>query len=426
MSSLATFVIGLFAARELSVELLGAYALVFSAFQLAAVVPCQLVFTPLEVATIGEPPEHRLRLLRHTLALGFLPSLLPALAVVGWVLVVPPGIPAPVVVALTLTGAATALVSPIQDHLRRMLHIAHASWYAVAVSAVQLLVCVAGTALFLLTRLPEWWAPFGVLGSANLLSLAVGLLLARRSEGSPTGLARWHLRDIARSGGWLLVVGVIPFGTAFFASTLVAQLAGAAQLGFAEAARICGTPVWVLALGLSATAGPRIVAAAQKRDRAAARAATRTFTLLVSALGLSYFLIVGHRWAWNPFALLIPKAYVESGLVAVTVAGQLVLGIAYASRFEMLGAARERGIAVIELLGNSGRAAVALAAAVLGAYVLPLGLLVLGVARYAGCRFDLRTLYRPARSPQRPGAPPGRDLEPIRPESDREPLEQVP
>src|SRR4051812_20321627 len=89
LSSLATFIIGVYAAHSLSPVLLGGYALAFAAFSLAAIIPDTSVFTPLEVLVVKHPRPERLGLLGHTLRTGFLPSLLPGLGVALWVYVAP-------------------------------------------------------------------------------------------------------------------------------------------------------------------------------------------------------------------------------------------------------------------------------------------------------------------------------------------------
>ena len=67
LSSLATFVMGFYAARYLPPTILGGYALVFSAFMLMTKVPSQLLFKPAEIAAVGFPSTARLQLLPQTL-----------------------------------------------------------------------------------------------------------------------------------------------------------------------------------------------------------------------------------------------------------------------------------------------------------------------------------------------------------------------
>jgi ABC-type glycerol-3-phosphate transport system permease component len=70
LASLATLAVGVYAARSLSAAELGTYALFFSAFTVAAVLPTQLLLVPAEVATLLEGPHERLRVLRSGWRLG--------------------------------------------------------------------------------------------------------------------------------------------------------------------------------------------------------------------------------------------------------------------------------------------------------------------------------------------------------------------
>src|SRR5919202_1297041 len=89
LSSLASFAVGVYAARTLTPVLLGGYALAFTAYGLAATVPAQLVFTPLEITATTCPGPSRLPFLRRSLRMGFLPALLPALGVPLWIAFAP-------------------------------------------------------------------------------------------------------------------------------------------------------------------------------------------------------------------------------------------------------------------------------------------------------------------------------------------------
>lgn len=392
LSSLATFAVGLYAARLLDPVQLGGYALAFTAYGLATTVPAQLAFTPLEIAAVSYQHPVRLRFLRRSLALGGLPTLLPALAIPGWMLFAPRAIPTAVAIGLSVTGVATAIVSPPQDHLRRMLHIAGVSWCATVVSVVQLVVVAIALVALKLGGVPAWWAPFGALALANLVSLATGLVLARRRE-HVSVVPAIAFADVIRSGRWLLLTSLVPTGAAFIASVIAARVAGAAILGHAEVARLSGQPLLVLATGLSATLGPGIVAAAQTREPRRARRVTRAFVAFIVFAAGAYLALVGGRWRWNPLAWLLPNAYLVPGLVAATILANLTHGISFPSRAEALGAGKEVALTKVELVGNAVRVSIAGAAGVLGAFVIPLGVLVVGIVRWLGCRLVLRSHY---------------------------------
>jgi O-antigen/teichoic acid export membrane protein len=393
LSSLATFGSGLYAARLLTPVELGGYALAGNAFGVAMSVPAQMAFTPLEIIAVSGVASSRLPFLRRSVMLGLLPAFLPAIAGPLWALVAPSTISTNIVVALTITGVGYAFLSPVQDHLRRMLHIAGESWYAALVSAVQLVVVAGVLVVWRIDRLPSAWAPFGALAVANLISLVVGMLLARRRETSDTELPIARMADVLRSGRWLLISTLVPTGAAFVAAAIAIRLAGAAILGYAEVARLGGQPLLVLSTGLSSTLGPRVVAAAQRRRPREARHITRVYVVLILVLGALYLAIAGPAWRWNPIEWLLPKAYVIPGLVAATILANVTHGISFPVRSEILGAGKEQALAKVELVGNAVRVAIAGAAGALGAFVIPAGVLAVGSIRWLGCHMELRPYY---------------------------------
>jgi len=396
LSSLATFVIGVYAAHSLSAELLGGYALAFAAFSLAAIMPDTAIFTPLEVLVVQHPRAERLGLLSHTIRTGFLAALLPGLGLVLWTLVAPSELPREAVHAFTITAIVCAVLSPIQDHVRRMLHSAGASWLAAVVAAVQLLMAIAGVGFFAATDVPGWWAPFGVLGAANLVSLIVGLLLVRFRADVVAATPTWRALDLHRASGWMLFVGLIPAGSTFLVSALVASLASPTALGYAETARVVAQPLIVLTLGLSATFSPKLVAAAQASDGVEAQRLRREYHGLVIAASVLYVALVSRAWAGNPMWWIVPKAYVVPGLVAVMLLSVFAQSLAMTGRFEMLGAKREKALMLIEAGGNVMRAAFGGLAGVLGAFAIPFGVLALSAARVMGQSSVLRRHYAQA------------------------------
>jgi O-antigen/teichoic acid export membrane protein len=382
LASLATFAAALFAARTLDPVALGAYALVFAAFVVAAIVPTQLIFAPAEVIAVAQPAHARMPLVRRTLRLGAPVTIVAAAGIALWIVVAPPGLARTTTVPLTLTAILAAAVSPLQDHLRRMLHLAGESARAAVVSAVQAAVVIALIAAAVVAGISPPWVPFGALAAANVVSLATALVVSReRLHGPETIVLR--AGALLGAGRWLMVVGLLPTVTAFAAGALVAHLAGPDVLGLAEAARVAGQPILVLTIGLSAVLGPLSMRAAQDHDALAARRAARRFTTLTAAGGGAYLLIVGHAWSLNPMAALLPGAYAVSGLVALTVLANMAQAVAFPGRSEMLGAERNAALAGIEVAGNAMRLAVAAFAATLRAFAIPAGLLVLALVRFA-------------------------------------------
>jgi O-antigen/teichoic acid export membrane protein len=392
LSSLATFVMGFYAARYLPPTILGGYALVFSAFMLMTKVPSQLLFKPAEIAAVGFPSTARLQLLPQTLRLGMLPTLLSAIAISGWLVVAPPGIPAPAMVAMTLTAVLAAIVSPAQDHVRRMLHMADGSWHAAGVSAVQLIVTLVG--IWTLRRLGTGtsWVPFGALALANLLSIVAGLCVRPRSRQVAVDV-QLSFRDLATSGRWLVVIGLMPLAAAFVAATVVSHLAGASTLGFTEGARVLGQPPFVLAAGLGAVLGPRSMEAVRAGRYAEARRVSRVYALVTLLCGLPYLALVGFAWDWNPVARLLPNAFAISGLVSLTILGNMLIGMDWPYRSELMGAGRTTALARLEATANAARIGIALTATATGAFAIPVGLVTLAAVRSLGYRVALRAVW---------------------------------
>jgi hypothetical protein len=69
-ASLARLIVGIYPARALTVSDLGAYALFFSAFVFASVMPMQFVLVPAELATLPAARRERLALVRQSWRIG--------------------------------------------------------------------------------------------------------------------------------------------------------------------------------------------------------------------------------------------------------------------------------------------------------------------------------------------------------------------
>jgi O-antigen/teichoic acid export membrane protein len=403
VSSLATFVIGLYATRALEPEALGGYALAFSVFVLSGFIPAQVIFTPTEIAAVDYPRKEQLPLLRASLLRGSVVSLAAAAATSTWFVLAPADLPPGTVQALVITCAAATFVSPLQDHLRRMLHINRHSWRSVLVAVVQIAVAIGGVAALTVGGVEPAWIPFGALAAANVASFTLGLLLSAREIVAATPAVPLPLQRLLRSARSLLTAGLAPSIATFVVSWQISVLAGAATLGFVEAARIVGQPVAVLQLGLLNVLGPRATRAASSRDRTASRRVNRLFRRLILLAGGGWLLAVGVPFAWNPMATLLPTAYVVPWLVAASIAAFTVLSLSQGYRFELYGARRERQVAQAEIEGNAGRIAIAFAAGALGPFVAPLGIAALGVVRQVRSVRGLREHYGPTDAAGRGG-----------------------
>lgn len=393
-ASLATFAVGLYAARVFDPAILGAYALTFAAFTLASNMASQLVFVPCEVKSVSLRRRQRLTLLRRSLWIGVPITLLASLSVWAWLLFAESGTPYDVVVALTVSAVACAIVSPIQDHVRRMLHLGDASWAAAAVSGLQLAGILALAAGAIASEIPAVWIPFGALAGANFLSLCLGLHLGWRMRDQATSPSiELPLIEALRSGRWLLSAVLLASGANFVAAGLVTQLASAAALGYAEAARICAQPIWVFVIGLRAVLGPRSMEAARGRDRARARRISQGFAWVVSVIGLGYATVTATEWWGNPLPELIPNAYVIPWLVLIWTLANIITGYQSSLRAELLGAGREAGIAMAETWASMARTLVSATAWWTGSLAMPAGFLVGAVVRWRGFRLRARRYY---------------------------------
>lgn len=383
LASLATFSTAVYASSVFAPELLGAYAIYFMAFNTVSAVAAQLLYIPAEVAALAYAGPARLRIVARSLRLGLAPTGALAVLMAATGLVAPPELAAADLVAFAASGVMLAFLSPIQDHVRRMHHVAGSSWAAAAVSAVQVIGAFAGIAVLTLLGVGEAWVPFGALAAANVASLAVGLTLVARLA-NPTAAVTLEFGQLVRSGRWLVVAGTAPSAGGFVASALVSAIAGSAALGYAEAARVVAQPVYVLATGLQAVLGPRSMEAGAGGDRQKAAHAARIFALFVVVPSAAYIGLVGFDVAWNPAAYLVSKAYVVGGLVIVTIVANVVAALGIPSWSELVGGRREAPLAAVETAAGAIRAAVGGAAGWLGSFAVPWSFFAYGAVRLAG------------------------------------------
>jgi O-antigen/teichoic acid export membrane protein len=393
-ASLATLGVGVYAARTLAASELGAYALFFSAFLFAAVVPNQLVLVPAEVATLPVARIQRLGLLRQTWRLG-VPTAVAAAAVTAAAAAAAAKAPRDLVLPLAVSTTVCGAVSPLQDHLRRVLHLAGVSWRAACVSAVQLLAVAGFLGVFALAGVPAAWRPFGALALANVVSLTSGFALARR-ERRAFAVPRSRVRDAMQSGRWLLLIEATMTGAMFLSAVAITHLASPAAVGHAEAARIVAQPVFVLTVGLATVLAPRSMEAAAARDRLAARRVLLPFTLLLVAASLAYGAVTVTRWPGNPVGVLVPPAYVVPGLVPFTVLALLFHSVAVMLRGELLGGGWARVLPRVGAVAGVLQCLAAVTAVSIGALARPLGMALSGAVLLVGYGWRRRAMYASA------------------------------
>lgn len=398
-ASLATFAVGLAAVNLLDDVNRGVYTVYFTAFMLGTVLPRNLIFAPAEVQAVSYPNSERLSVIRHSITLGIAPGIVGALSAVIAYVVTSGYATADVSVALMATTAITIVLSPMQDHVRRMLHIAAWSWRAAWVSIVQFAAVVLAVGSAMVADVPVEWVPFGALAVANAVSLSFAWVVGRYSvdDHAPHPLS---FVDLSRKGIWLVIHAAAPALTGFAVAATIAVLASPEDLGYAESARVVAQPILVLAAGLTAVLAPRSMRAAMDRDRATAVRARKIYMLIMVSSGLGYVAIAGWDWVLNPMELLVPSAYVVSGLVAVTVVANIALSTVFLQVNELLGAHRERRLAGIAWATSPISLLIGLTAGVTGAFARPLGFLAGSTARYAFHGAALRSVYEEPAGPE--------------------------
>ncbi len=370
-ASLASFAVGLAATRLLPAAELGAYAIFFSAFVLVTTLPTNLVLVPIEVWLLDVPRAERLAHTRANLrwaavaaAVSVVPLAATSLAVTG------DAVPGSTLVALTFTAAGAGLVSPLQDHVRRLFHLAGRGSLAAVTSAAQMVVVTAALFGLAAAGAGDAWVPLGALAIANVASLALAVVLA---GGGPVA-ARPGLRPIMSSGRWLFVQGVVPIGAGFAANAIVGSLASLVAVGRAEAARIVAQPLFVLGGGLGASLGPRSMEAGADAATDRVRSLRRTYWLVLLPLGAAYIGYAGWNAPWNLLRSLVPVAYETTGLVALAGLAALLVGAGLPMRSELLGMRREKGLTVIDTAAAVARVGVSAAAAVpIAEFSIPAG-----------------------------------------------------
>jgi O-antigen/teichoic acid export membrane protein len=399
LASLASMATSLYAARFLSASELGAYALFFSAFVFAAVVPTQLVLIPAEIATIGSARTRRVGLMQQSWRLAGATTVAAAL-IASTVAYACARAPRDVLLALALTTTICTVVSPLQDHARRTLHLAGASWHAAAVSLVQLLAAVAALIMLRAAGVDNAWCPFGALALANILSLATAFMLTRQ-ERHESPLQPYKTAGLMRSGRWLVLLELIPPVAGFLSYALITQVAGPSALGYAEAARIVAQPIFVLTVGLNAVVGPRSAEAAVTRDHRRAKSLNRSFGAVLGVISLIYGALTMVPWWGNPLGVLIPKAYVVPGLVTASVLAFLLGGLVFPYRAELVWSGHLAPLPPVALLAGAFQCIAALTAVWIGGFARPLGSAAGAVVLMLGYGRHRRALYvRPAAPPE--------------------------
>lgn len=388
-ASLATFAAGLSAVNLFGDIDRGVYAIFFTAFGLGVVLPWDLILIPAEVNAVTFDVADRMRRARDTLKMGFRTSLVGSLAIVVAAFMSQSLTSSDVIWGLTITGVITTILSPLQDHMRRLLHISELSWRAAAVSGVQFLGVVVSLGVMLLIDAPVAVMPFGSLAVANALSLGTGLILGDvfRQKRLDEPLRFWEL---AREGRWLLIQAMIPSLAHFAVAAIIVALAGAEALGYTEAARVVAQPVLVFATGLTAVLAPRSMKAAMERDYGAARHTRFVYLGLMLAGGVLYLAAASTEWLLNPMQYLVPAAYIVPWLVAAKIISNMTTAAMYLDVNELLGAQKAKAMAGVGIVTSPILILVAFTAGTTEAFARPLGIMARDVAQIGWYRSILR------------------------------------
>lgn len=410
-AALATFGTGVYAANYFDRESgeLGVYGLFFAIFLVAAIVPFKLAFLPGEVKLLGLPQEQQLGGFRLTLPVG-VPVALAGSLVVLVALIPAADAETSFLVPLAVTTVITGFLSPIQDHVRRVMHQAGRSWLAATTSVTQLSVVAVFISVGIAIGVEEAWIPFGALVMANTVSIAVGLAMAHRASQPALG-SPYHLRDLGESGRWLTGFGLLPVGANFVAAAIVALIAGNDILGSAEAARVAGRPLLVFVTGISAVLNPPSLVAGRDRLRAEGARLMQLARLVVVGSGLIFLVWMGFDWIGNPMSFLVEEAYMVEFLTAVTILTNIFWGMLFSEESQLIGGGREVDIFKIYVVATFVQIAVAFTTPITDAFAVPLSMMAFGIVRWQGYRWSLARLYSEPPDPR----PETKELDPTLP-----------
>ncbi|MDH3539044.1 MAG: hypothetical protein OEP52_03525 [Acidimicrobiia bacterium] len=399
-AALATFASGVYAANYYDRESgeLGVFALFFAIFLVAAIVPFKFAFLPGEVRLLSLPKAQQLGGFRLTLPAGVPVALAGSLVVL--LALIPAGdAGSSLLIPLAVTTVIAAFLSPIQDHVRRVMHQAGRSWLAATTSIVQLTVALAAIGVAIAADIDRSWVPFGALVVANTVSTTVGLALALRNSRPARG-ERYRLRSLGVSGRWLTGFGLLPVGATFVAASIVALIAGKDILGSAEAARVAGRPVLVFVAGVAAVMNPPSLIAGRDRNRAEGARLSGIASKVMLVFGAAMFLWMGFDWVGNPMVWLVEEAYTVEFLTAATILTNTFWSMWFSDESQLIGGGREVDIFRVFLLAAVAQIAVAFTAPVTESFAVPLSMLSFGIVRWFGYRWSLRRLYaEPPRPP---------------------------
>lgn len=391
-ASIATFAVGVFAVRYLTASGLGIYSVYFSAFVLATVIPRNLIFKAAQVNLLPFPMKSRLGAFRNGLLPGSFIALLSASLVSMAIPTATTTGQGTLVVPMTVTAFLAAFLSPIQDHLRTIMHLGEASWGAAAMSIVQGTVVGAVLVTAGIMNLDPAWIPFGALMVANTISLIVGFVLLERIGDDPDTDSP-SLGTLVRPGGWFLATEITKSAAEFVSRSIVLFVASPAVLGFVEGARLASRPLAVFVVGISAVVVPKSMEAGRTKDQTSAALLSKRFNGGVLVLGLVYLLVGGVSWPGNPMVELVPLGYTVSWLVPSMIIATAFQSTLFTKPGEIIGAGLERNLTRVEALGSTVFVLSSFLAGLIGAFSIPIAVTLTSAVRWIGYRRTLQEHY---------------------------------
>ncbi|MDZ4347530.1 MAG: hypothetical protein U1E51_34400, partial [Candidatus Binatia bacterium] len=320
LEALGTFIIGITAARILSPSELGAYALFFAGFTWFAAIPTNLIFIPFELGLLDVHHSVRLYGFGRFLRWGILAAIPAALLIPVVILVADTGeVNAGALTALTVTAGLAVLVFPLQNHMRRLFHLANRSELAAATSAVQFVVVVLSVLTLRILEFRAAAIPFGALAVAKVVSLSAAATMAivtSRHKIKVNALSL-SLKRLFIRGRWIVLQVMIQQVAGFVTASLLGRMVSFSALGYVEAARIVTRPVELLGQGVTASLGPRSMDAATTGNIPLAHHLRRTYLWILVPASSVYLLWVQFDSPINLFHDLIPVAYAAAGLITL-------------------------------------------------------------------------------------------------------------
>jgi len=397
VASLATLLVGGYAIFFFAEDRVGlqSYSLAFNGFILAGVIPAYLVYNPIEIKLLTHRSGQQLGALPRTVVLGALPSLV-ASVLAALSLLVFADAPASTLAAFAITMTAASTLSPIQDHVRRVMHGAGRSEWAFLTSCVQLAVVIVALALLTFLDVDRAWIPFGSLAAANAVSLTVATVLTRRGAEPPIR-SDLEVAKVARLGGWVLVANLSERLGLYLALVIVANIAGNEPGANYEPARQLANALYVLGNGLIPVLREPVVQAAVQRNSSMARRSVTTYVGMISAAAVGWGLLAGIEWPFNPLPKLrmFELAYEQNGMVLLMIVWTALWTISLLFANELMGGRREVAMARANMTATGLSIACAVAfASPFGAIAIPMALTVQFLTVNVLYALERRELYR--------------------------------